>query len=397
MADWADDGASNPIPRMEVVKGPDGVSTITEYGMSEDGFLSKTVKVVKISQIERTVSKAVAARKNWTKFGDCAGKPVGLERGISTVSVDEIFMEWVEHRDEEENEEEEADLRAQAANDIQSMLKMERFKRRADERKKGVANWAQLMSLEASQRNPDGGAPVPGMRAGDGGGGAPDGKYVPPSKRSGAAGSALMGDSMYGRDDSTTVRVSNLSKATLEADLEELCHPFGETRRIFLSRDRDTGESKGFAFVTFREKRDAEQAISKLNGFGVCFVFMWPWVSFLFPVLLTGSANNTMRYSLLFFYRNCAPSHNSTTILFCLSNGANHASPRRAMYPGVRSVRYTYYVLRTCAAAGPRSKCHCVFGKCYFDVGSSRSSSCKWTLSDQFFPPRRHELNYLPH
>jgi translation initiation factor 3 subunit G len=268
-ADWADydDGAPNAIPPREVVSGPDGVQTITEYGMSDEGFLSKTVKVVKVSQITRTVSKAVAARKHWKKFGDCAGKPDGLERGISTVSVDEIFMEWVELANAGEEEEEEADYASMAARDIQGMLRMERMKRRMEERKKGVANWAQLMALEATQRNP-GEAPAPGMRGGESGGGsAPGGKYVPPSKRSGAGGASVMGESMYGRDDSTTVRVSNLSTATTEADLEELCNAFGETRRIYLSRDRDTNESKGFAFVTFREKRDAQQTIDKLNGY----------------------------------------------------------------------------------------------------------------------------------
>lgn len=271
MADWADDvGVTSGIPPREVVEGPDGMKTVTDYGMSDDGFLTTTIKVLQVKQIERTVSKAVAARRQWTKFGDCKGKPQGLERGISTVSVDEIFMEFTEAQGGGDEEEEEVDLRAQAAHDIQSRLKMERFRTRADERKKGVANWAQLMSLEASQRNGGEDAPALGMRESDGGA-ATGGRYVPPSKRSGASGANMMGESMYGRDDSTTVRVSNLSTATLEADLEELCQPFGETRRIYLSRDRETGESRGFAFVTFREKRDAQQAIEKLNGFGVCF------------------------------------------------------------------------------------------------------------------------------
>lgn len=274
-ADWADfdDGLSNPIPPREVVEGPDGVKTITEYGMSDEGYLSKTVKVVKVSQITRTVSKAVAARKHWTKFGECKGKPDGLERGISTVSVDEIFMEWMEQANAEEEEEEEADYASMAAKDIQGMLRMERMKRRMEERKKGVANWAQLMALEAQQRNPDEG-PAPGMRGDGGGGGMVGGKYVPPSKRSGAGGGAVMGTSMYGDSDSMTVRISNLSAATTEADLEELCMPFGETRRIYLSRDRDTNESRGFAFVTFREKRHAELTIEKLNG---CVSFHANW------------------------------------------------------------------------------------------------------------------------
>jgi translation initiation factor 3 subunit G len=266
--DWFDEmeGVSSPIPPRQVVEGPDGIKTITDYGMSSEGYLETTVKVVKVNQITRTVPKSVAARKKWAKFGECAGKQDGLERGISTVSVDEIMIEWLEAAGAEEEEEEEADYAAMASRDIQGMLRMERLKRRMEERKKGVANWAQLMALEAQQRNP-GETPAPGM-AGGGGGGAGPNKYVPPSKRSGAGGGSSMGESMYGRDDSTTVRVSNLSKSTTEADLEELCHPFGETRRIFLSRDRDTNESKGFAFITFRVQSDGQRCIDKLNGYG---------------------------------------------------------------------------------------------------------------------------------
>lgn len=269
--DWADElddvvMPENPIPPREVVEGPDGLKTITEYGMSAEGYLQKTVTVLKTSQVTRSVSRTVAARKQWAKFGDCEGKPDGLERGISTVSVDEINMEWIELANNEDEEEEEADLRAMAARDIQGMLRMERFKRRQEERRQGVANWAQLMALEAAQRNP-GEAPAPGMDVGGGGAtSGPGGKYVPPSKRGGVGSS--MGESMYGRDDSTTVRISNLSKSTMEADLEELCRPFGDTRRIFLSRDRETNESKGFAFVTFRSQADASRCIDKLNGYG---------------------------------------------------------------------------------------------------------------------------------
>lgn len=266
--DWADemDGLlpTTTIPAREVVNGPDGMRTITDYGISDEGYLQKTIKVVKVNQITKTVSKTVAARKNWPKFGDCAGKPDGLERGISTVSIDEINMEWVEPKDGENEEEEEADFASMAAKDIQSRLRYERILRRNEERKKGVANWAQLMSLEAAKRNPND-APAPGMRATTGSEGVSTGKYVPPGKRGGMS---MSGESMYGREDITTVRISNLSKNTTEADLAELCAGFGETRRIFLSRDRDTNESKGFAFVTFRNQSDAARCVERLSGYG---------------------------------------------------------------------------------------------------------------------------------
>lgn len=265
-ADWGEDvdyPLTGGIPPTEAIQNPDGTKTVTEFGISEEGYLTKTISIIKVEKVTRTVSKAVASRKNWAKFGDCQNKPPGLEKGITTVSIDEINMEWVGVEDIGGEVEEEANYAELAARDIQSRLKIERFLRRQQERKLGVANWAQMMSMEAAAKNPNA-APAPGLRTENSSGGP--GKYVPPSKRSGA--SASTGESMYARDDSATVRISNVSRSTEEADLEELCKGFGSIRRIFLSRDRETGESKGFAFVAFSHVTDAAKCIERLDGYG---------------------------------------------------------------------------------------------------------------------------------
>lgn len=267
--DWGDDmeDSGGEIPPRSLVKNADGTTTITDYSMSDDGYLQKTVKVVKYSTVRRTVSKAVAARKMWKKFGDCANAGPGLERGISTVSIDEIHVEWIQREDgPEAGDEEEADFASMAAKDIQSKLKMERFKRRQEERRLGVANWAQMMSMQAAAQDPYSGV-GPGIADGAGGGAGGGSKYQPPAKRGGSA-ALSQGESMYSRDDSATVRISNVSKGTTEADLEELCKVFGSIRRIFLSRDRETGESKGFAFVAYHSVADASRCIGRLNGYG---------------------------------------------------------------------------------------------------------------------------------
>lgn len=269
--DWGDDGddvimpTGGGIPPRSVVKNADGTTTITDFSMNSEGYLHKTIKVVKYVKETRTVSKSVAARKNWAKFGDCKDAGPGLERGISTVSIDEIHMEWIKQDDADEEEEEEEDFEQMAARDIQSRLKMERFKRRQEERRLGVANWAQMMSMQAAASDPNGGlaSGVTDPNASK----SATGKYQPPAKRAGS--SALStGESMYTRDDSATVRISNISRGTSEADLDELCRGFGSIRRIFLSRDRDTGESKGFAFVAFHNQSDAARCIDRLHGFG---------------------------------------------------------------------------------------------------------------------------------
>lgn len=287
--DWADNDNDHldyggGIPPQEVKMNGDGTKTVIDYSMSEDGYLSSTTTVYKVDKVTRTVSRGVAARKKWAKFGECTGKPVGiLESGVSTVSVDEINIEWMSQDDDKDEDEEEKDFAKMAERDIQSRLKMERFRQRIEERKLGVANWAQKMSMEAAAKNPGADSSVAAVSTGASAqqglsSGSTGGKYVPPSKRNlgpgGPGGSSASGmdvgggGSAYSRDDSATVRISNVSKNTSEADLEDLCQRFGPIRRIFLSRDRETGESKGFAFVAFQNKGDAERCISRLDGYG---------------------------------------------------------------------------------------------------------------------------------
>ncbi len=69
-------------------------------------------------------------------------------------------------------------------------------------------------------------------------------------------------------EDTAAIRVSNLSENTQEGDLQELFKPFGHIARIFLAKDKITGQCKGFAFINYYKKDDAAKAIATLNGFG---------------------------------------------------------------------------------------------------------------------------------
>jgi translation initiation factor 3 subunit G len=73
--------------------------------------------------------------------------------------------------------------------------------------------------------------------------------YVPPSMRAGAVkGDA---DGMRRGRDENSIRVTNLSEDTREQDLQELFRPFGSISRIYVAFDRETGLSRGFAFINF--------------------------------------------------------------------------------------------------------------------------------------------------
>jgi cold-inducible RNA-binding protein len=60
--------------------------------------------------------------------------------------------------------------------------------------------------------------------------------------------------------------VGNLSYATTEADLRAYFGTVAPPSQVVLPVDRETGRPRGFAFVEFPERSQAEQAIQKFNG-----------------------------------------------------------------------------------------------------------------------------------
>ena len=70
------------------------------------------------------------------------------------------------------------------------------------------------------------------------------------------------------RDDLPTLRITSLSVDAEDEDLHALFSPFGRVVRANVVRDRETRESKGFGFVSYESRKDAEKALAKMNGHG---------------------------------------------------------------------------------------------------------------------------------
>merc|ERR1719347_1391491 len=70
--------------------------------------------------------------------------------------------------------------------------------------------------------------------------------------------------SRYGRG--MYLRVDNLTYRTNEKDLEHLFEKYGKIGDIYISRCPYTEESRGFAYVRFLDRRDAEDAMDSLDG-----------------------------------------------------------------------------------------------------------------------------------
>ena len=60
--------------------------------------------------------------------------------------------------------------------------------------------------------------------------------------------------------------VGNLPYSTTEDELRNLFSQAGTVASVALIKDRDTGQSKGFAFVEMSNQVEAEKAISMFNG-----------------------------------------------------------------------------------------------------------------------------------
>lgn len=63
--------------------------------------------------------------------------------------------------------------------------------------------------------------------------------------------------------------VGNLDFGATESSIRALFEPYGNVERVSLITDRDTGRSRGFAFVEMTNVEEADQAIASLNGMTV--------------------------------------------------------------------------------------------------------------------------------
>ena len=60
--------------------------------------------------------------------------------------------------------------------------------------------------------------------------------------------------------------VGNLDFHTTEDELRQLFAQYGTVDRVSLMTNRDTGRSRGFAFVEMTNAEEGEKAIAALNG-----------------------------------------------------------------------------------------------------------------------------------
>ncbi|EDX12233.1 eukaryotic translation initiation factor 3 subunit G-2 [Drosophila simulans] len=251
---WADEVDADYVdglpPSNEYIKGD--YKYVTEYKFNDDG---KKVKVVRTFKIEKQiVPKAVARRRNWVKFGDSRSDKPG-PNSQTTMASEEILMQFIGSKEFDQTHETQLDpgkniAKCRICNGEHWSVNCP-YKGTSMDSKTMMetkANAAAAAAISDPSKT---------------------GKYVPPFMKDGGG---ISGSKNWGRgrdrDDSSAVRISNLSESMTETDLEELVKKIGPHTKMYLAREKNSGLCKGFAYVHFKFRQDAAAAIEVLNGHG---------------------------------------------------------------------------------------------------------------------------------
>ncbi|TYH93661.1 hypothetical protein ES332_A13G268900v1 [Gossypium tomentosum] len=245
------------LPPKEVI-GPDknGIKKVIEYKFNEEGkqvTVTTTIRVRKMA-VDSPSKERILERRSWAKFGSAMGDEDDDSR-LTMVSTEEISLERRGSKVEEPKVAAEHSLAQQAKNGAVLML-CRTCGKKGD-------HWTARCPYK-DQAPPPANGTVDKPPASE----TSSGKtaYVPPSKK--GAGAKRNGTDMKHRDEENTIRFTNLSEDAMESDLRELVAPFGPVSQVHVGIDRKTGMCRGFGYVNFVKKEDAERAVLKLNGYG---------------------------------------------------------------------------------------------------------------------------------
>lgn len=249
-----------------------GIKIVTSYRAdpSNSNNLLKTITKIRVNSVTVREHKDVEKRRKWKRFGQAAIDEKEGNTNVTIQSRDDVYLEDP-NADTDLKDEDVAKSLAGNLNQFWAKQQKRQLERQYDVES---PDGAQQKEADAA----DGWQTVGDKASGGGGGNV----YVPPSARGfGGAGMRATGglaalaeragdksSSMDNNRDQTTIRVTNISEETTELDLQKLFEQFGRISRVYLAKDKITLMSRGFAFVSFVHRQDAEKAMDKLQGYG---------------------------------------------------------------------------------------------------------------------------------
>ncbi|KAF5092464.1 hypothetical protein D0Z03_002849 [Geotrichum reessii] len=250
-ADEFDEEVQDSLPAKTVTENADGTKTIISYKKNADGKTVRITQKIKLVTAKEKVNPGVAERKAWAKFGLETGSAPGPS--TNTTNPGEVVPFTLGPKE----------IKTEQKEAVKETVGGKSFKCRICQGDHFTAKCPMRDYLSSS----DSPAATPAAAS------APteastDSGYIPPHLRGkGGAVSASVG-SKSDRDDSATLRVSNLNEDAIEEDLQEMFGVFGPIVRCNIVRDRETGKSRGFGFVSFMSPDNAEMARKALDKTG---------------------------------------------------------------------------------------------------------------------------------
>lgn len=240
---WAD--AEDDIPTPEITENKDGTKTVVSYRLNADGKKVRITQKIKEVKVKERVHPSIAIHRTWAKYGKEKHTPPGPDTRTTQLGEKvelKLAMSWkeMEKKEEEEKAEESANL-----------VSTNRLKCRTcgGDHFTSKCPFKETLGAEAA-----GGSATPEP--------SDSSKYVPAHLRAGAP-------TRESRDDSCTLRILQLNDFVDEDMLRnELLAKYGPLQRVALITKRETGESRGFAYVTFASEQMAQMALDQLNGKG---------------------------------------------------------------------------------------------------------------------------------
>eukprot|EP00428_Durinskia_dybowskii_P018053 CAMPEP_0170225520 /NCGR_PEP_ID=MMETSP0116_2-20130129/12469_1 /TAXON_ID=400756 /ORGANISM="Durinskia baltica, Strain CSIRO CS-38" /LENGTH=335 /DNA_ID=CAMNT_0010476241 /DNA_START=45 /DNA_END=1049 /DNA_ORIENTATION=- len=242
-----------------------GIKTVVDY--VERG--SKTYKVVK--RVKQTVvtswtNDKIKSRLDMKKFGKALTNDPTQEKNLVVRCEEEIPIEISRKLAVQASVKDEAEEKFYE----ESLAMAENM----NQQKKA---WTEINRLKQVERD-EVGAERPNdpdkpsdireaaeaAKAGD----APKSTYVPPSLRGKGEDGKGKGKGDFQQQQEASLRITNLSEDVREGDLQDLFGQVGRLQRVYLAKDPTTGQSRGFAFVTYYTREDAQKAIDRMNGHG---------------------------------------------------------------------------------------------------------------------------------
>jgi len=252
----------------ETTPDENGIKMVIEY-TERDGKTYKVMKRVKQTTITSWTNKNIISRKTMTKFGKPAINDAAAEKNLIVRSEEEIPVELSKK------------LAAQASVKDEAEDKFyEESLNIAEGLGAKKTAWTEMNRAKQVERDEVGGdRPAEPDKPSElrevaasiaAGGDKPKSTYVPPSLRGkgdGGTGDAK-GKGKGDQQQEASLRITNLSEDVREGDLQDLFGQVGRLQRVYLAKDLTTGISRGFAFVTYYTREDAQKAIDKLHGHG---------------------------------------------------------------------------------------------------------------------------------